>query len=158
MILILISFFLDSVLSNYFPYTSPYLSWFQPCLFVVSIVTLFYFVKNEKKFLRQGILFTILGSLIFGNSLFLRLLSFLLIYLFLKKIKKKYRNGTGIYSLSLIISLVIHYFSYYIIILLAKDSNITLSLLGNQIIHSILLNLLIGILFYLFLGIKKLVH
>lgn len=158
MIIILISFFLDSILSNYFPYTSPYLSYFQPCLFVVSVVTLYYFVKKEKKFLRQGLLFTVLGSLIFGNSLFLRITSFLLIYIFLKHFKKKYHNGVGIYSLSLIISIFIHFFNYYFFIIMTKDTNITLYLLGNQIIHSILLNLLIGIIFYLFLGIKKLVH
>jgi len=158
MILLLISFLLDNILSNYLTYSDTLLSWFQPCFFVVIIVFLFYYEKNKKKFFRQGILFTLLGSLFFGNSVILRLTGFLLITWFLTYYNKKYHNNFSLFFLALIFSLAIYHLTYYIILSLGKYINISLIEFFYYFGHFILLNLLVGIILYYFLGIKKLVH
>jgi len=158
MILLLISFLLDNILSNYLTYSDTLLSWFQPCFFVVIIVFLFYYEKNKKKFFRQGILFTLLGSLFFGNSVILRLTGFLLITWFLTYYNKKYHNNFSLFFLALIFSLAIYHLTYYIILSLGKYINISLIEFFYYFGHFILLNLLVGIILYYFLGIKKIVN
>lgn len=158
MILLLISFLVDNILSNYLSFSDSFLAWFQPCFFVVVIVFLFYYEKNKKIFFRQGVLFTILGSLLFGNSVILRLVSFLLIMWFLTYYNKKYHNNFSLFFLALIFSLAIYHLTYYIVLSLGRYIDISLIEFGYYFGHFILLNLLVGIIFYYVLGIKRLVR
>ena len=156
MILLLVAFLLDSILSNYFPYSISSLTWFQPCFFVVFLVFLYFKVKRKDIYLKKGIFYIILGSLIFGNSVFLRLISFVFIFLFLAFITKKYHSNIKIFLISLISSLFIHFYTTYLISLVFRKITFSFIDLLWLFIHYILFNIISGICFYYFFGIKKL--
>lgn len=131
------------------------LSWFQPCLFVTSIVCLYFYYKNTKLFFEKGLIYTLIGSLLFGNSILIRISSFILIYIFLSTINKKYHFNIRTMIISLIIALLIHFYSSYLILLVSRK--ITFSFLSViwQFIHTILLNVSLCLIFYYFFGIKR---
>ena len=157
MILILLAFLLDNILSNYLPYNISYLTWFQPCFFVVIIVFLYYYIKNKKRFLKQGILYIIIGSLIFGNNLLLRLCSFWFIFLFLNFINKKYHFNVNIFLFSLVISLFIYFSITYLMAFIFNKTIISFVSFIWMFLHYLLFNIIFGMLLYFF-GINRKVY
>ena len=155
MILLLLAFFLDNLLSNYFPYTIKSITWFQPCFFVVFLVYLYFKVKKKDTYLKEGLIYIVIGSLIFGNSIILRLISFLLIFMFLSYFTKKYNTSIKLFILSLIISLFIHFYSSYLVSLIFMKTSLSFLHTFFLFSHYILFNIIFGICFYYFFGIKR---
>lgn len=153
MYLIILGLLLDSLLSNYFPYLNSY-SLFQPSIFCVTLVALYFTQKNEKVYIRQGLLFTIVGSLITGNILIIKILSFLFIYLFLHYLKDNYKLNIIVYILGIVGSIFINIFTAYLLYMILIKTNLSILSLFNFYFHSILLNLIISIIIYYF-GIKR---
>ena len=73
------------------------------------LVYLYFKAKKKDTYLKEGLIYIVIGSLIFGNSIILRLISFLLIFMFLSYFTKKYNTSIKLFILSLIISLFIHF-------------------------------------------------
>ncbi len=156
--LILLSFLLDAICSNYFGYLPYSLSLFQPCFYIVIIVFLFFNMKNKKKYLRLGLLWTGLGCLMFQNLLFLRLFLFYVIFLWLRFLKEHYRMGFSLFFISLFSSILIFQFSSYLILSFIGYNNASIILFLYQFSHSLIFNLTIGVLFYYILGINRVVR
>ena len=154
MYLIIIGLLLDSLLSNYFPYFYN-LTLFQPSIFCVILVFLYFKIKNEKLFLRQGLLFAIIGSLITGNILIIKVASFLLISFFLHQLKENYKLNFVVYILGIIGAIFINLFTSYLIYMLLTKTNLSIINFFNLYIHTILFNIILSTIIYYF-GIKKL--
>lgn len=155
MILLLLSFLLDSILSNYFPYNISSLTWFQPCFYVITIVSLYFYNRKKDNFLEKGIFYTILGSLLFGNSLIFRLVSYICIYLLLNTINKNYRFQINTFLLAIILSLLIHFGSSYLIFVISKKITFSFILFLWQYIHYLLFNTILGVTIYYLFGINR---
>ena len=115
--MILLSFFLDSIITNYYPYTINNLSWFRPCFYILILVTVLFYNKKEKYIFEKNIILTIIGSLVFNVNLLVRTIIYLLIFLSIKYIIKEYHKSIITYLITILISLFIYYyFSYFIFI------------------------------------------
>lgn len=154
MILLLISFLLDGIVSNYFPYSINSLTWFQPCFFVVFVVYLYFYYLNKKNFLIEGIIYTIIGSLLFGNSILLRVSSFLLIYIFLKFITRKWNFSIKLLLFSLVVSLFIYFYSTYLISFVFGKITLSVIIVLWQYLHYLLFNSFFILIIYYFFGIN----
>ena len=155
MILLLLSFLLDSILSNYFPYSILSLTWFQPCFYVITMVSLYFYHRKKDDFFQKGMFYTIIGSLLFGNSLITRVISYLCIYIFLNTFSRKYHFHMKTFLLAIILSLLIHFGSSYLIFIVSKKITFSFILFLWQYIHYLLFNMILGIIIYYFFGINK---
>lgn len=155
MILLLISFLLDSITSNYFPYSINSLTWFQPCFFVVFVVYLYFCYSHKSNFLKEGIIYTIIGSLLFGNSILLRVSSFILIYIFLKIITRKWNFSIKLLLFSLIVSLFIYFYSTYLISFIFGKITLSFIIVLWQCLHYLIFNIFLILIIYYFFGINS---
>ena len=152
--MILLSFFLDSIITNYYPYTINNLSWFRPCFYMLTLVTVLFYNKKEKYIFEKILILTIIGSLIFNVNLLVRTLIYLLIFLSMKYIIKEYHKSIITYLITILISLFIYYYLSYFIFIFFKETTITITSTTLVFIHSILINCIVGIIIYYLFDIK----
>ena len=79
-IIVIISLFLDGILSNYLPYLVNNLSLFTPLFTLVSIFIIYpFFKKKEKKYLISVFIIGIIYDLFYTNLLFFNAVLFFII-------------------------------------------------------------------------------
>ncbi len=142
------------MIAYYFPFLPSSFLYFQPLLFISSIIIyLLYYYKEKKK------LYLILGSsicydILFGTIPFLNTFIILFLYLEIYLIKKKVNTYAIVDLFLFILNLLLFLFLKYLIITGIHYSNLSFSFLITEILHHLSLNILYGIIFYSFLGIK----
>ena len=144
-IIIIISFILDGLLTNYLPFMINDLSIFTPLLTIVSIFLVFpLFYKKEKQFFITISLLGILYDLFYTNLLFFNSVLFIVIAYLTKYIYKNYE----ITFLKLIIYITIIIATYEcltgFILFIFQVVPITVNRVWYKIIHSLLLNIIYG--------------
>ena len=143
-LIIVISFLLDGVLSNFLSNTI-----FIPLFSIVSIVVLYpFFNNNVNKFIIVSSIVGLFFDIIYTNSLFINVFSFLLCSLVIIYINKFIKNSIISISLLNILSIIVYrIISYFLLCLfdyLRFDENILLS----GIYCSLLSNVIYGISLY----------
>ena len=79
-IIMIVSFILDGLLTNYLPYLVGDLSWFTPLLTVVSLFMIYpFYRKEEKKYFIIVFILGLLYDLFYTNLLFFNGVLFILI-------------------------------------------------------------------------------
>ncbi|MEG0826143.1 MAG: rod shape-determining protein MreD [Bacilli bacterium] len=141
MIIVLISFFLESILSNYINIST---NFFTPLFTITSLIVIY--SKFENKYLKICLLFGLLYDLVFTDTLFINMILFLLIGFFVKFVNiylpKNYINN----SIILIIIIIFYRIFIYIIMLMANQLTNNAFLLFKSIYSSLLLNIIYGLL------------
>ena len=151
-LLILFSYLLEVILKYYFPKTGIF-NYLEP-MFLVSFLIVYIMINYKKKnSLYLIITSTLIYDLFFGNIIFLYTLIFFILYHFIKFISKQLEPYFLIKCLIFILSFILFFILKYLI-LLWVGYNYTITFLLNQIIHSIIINLLFGLIIYYLLGIK----
>ena len=117
MILLLLSFFLDSYLSNFIPAIY--------CSFYLAFLTVLFYRYSFRVFFKQGLLFTILGCLLFGHSVFVRIITFLIVSYILTFFKKRYSFHLGTYLMAVLSIYLCSYFLIYFMSLFVLDIHFT---------------------------------
>lgn len=151
-LIIFLSYLLEIALKYYVPANSLFL-YLDPMFFVVSLIVymILYYKKKKTLYFILGCCLTY--DFFFGNILFLYTLIFLILYYITcftcKRIHNFLLTDFLIFIINIILFLILKY-----IILLWIGYNYPLTFLLNQIIHSITINLLYGLILYYFLGIK----
>lgn len=146
-IITIIAFLLEHLLSNLIPFDSIFLP-----LFVLSTLILVYpfFYNNEIGYLKYSLIVGILYDVIFTNTLFFNMFIFLLVAFFVQKISFviiiNYINIVLITVITIIIYLILTYF--ILVIIGYKDFHFYYLL---KIIYSSLLANVIYNLFFLFI-------
>ena len=152
-IIMILSFLLDGILTNFLPYMNYDLSFFTPLLTVVSIFIIYpFYRKREKNYFLQMFFIGILYDLFYTNLLFLNALLFLGIA-FLSKIIHKNFEITYFKLIFYIAFVVIVYESLMAFILfIFQLVPITFPKLIYKIVHSLFLNILYIEVLYLILN------
>ncbi len=146
MILIIISFILDSVISNVVSINS----YFLPLFTLVSFSLVYpKYKKNNIKFLMLVFIFGLLYDICFSSSLYINTLSFLAVASII--IVLYHYINMNIFSFTLINVLVIALYRIisYIIYILVSYKIFNAQILLISIVQSIILNILYGIIVYL---------
>ncbi len=154
LIIVIISLFLDGILSNFLPYLYTNLSIFTPLLTLISIFMIYpFFKKKERTYFIIIFIIGIIYDLLYTNLLFFNGVIFVSIGLLIKYIYKTYE----ITPLRLILYLVILITSYEtltsIILLIYNVVPVTFHKVFYKIINSLLLNIIYGELIYLIIKI-----
>ena len=148
MIIMIISFFLDGILSNLLTY-STYL--YPLCSLLSLVIIAPYFKKRciQKYFVYSAIL-GLLYDIVYTETLFLNMVLFFLIAVLIKLIYNLIKNTLlNTYIISLFI-IICYRLSNYLIFLLIKYLSFNLKILFDSIINSLLLSFsYILIFFYL---------
>ena len=141
-IILIVSFFLDGILSNFLPYMVGDLSLFTPMLTIVSFVIIYpLLVKNKKAYYLSGLIVGLCYDFMYTNLLFYNAILFLGIGL-LTMFFHRYIRLTW-FSLILFVVLVIvgYECANAILILIFNLVPMTFYRLLYKISHSLLLNI-----------------
>ena len=148
-IIIIISFILDGVLTNFLPYGVENISLFTPLLTIVALVVIYnFFYHEEKKYYILSFIVGILYDLFYTNLLFLDGLLFLLIAFVITKIYKLVGFNYMWIALDILISIIIYECSFALVIVIFNLVPMSIYRLLYKIGHSIILNIIYGELLY----------
>ena len=152
-ILMIISLLLDGLITNFLPYLSNQLSIFTPLLTLTTIfiITPLY-QKKDKKYYILLFIFGIIYDLFYTNLLFLNALLFTIIGFISKYINKNYEINHIRLIIFLILIIAIYESSYALILWIFQLVPITLSKVIYKIIHSLLLNCIVGEILYIIIN------
>lgn len=152
LIMLILSFILDGILTNFLPYIE--LSLFTPLLTLVSIFLIYpLYKKTEIRYFVTLIILGILYDLFYTNLLFFNAILFLIIG-FITKIIYKNLDINFIKLIIYIIGIIIIYeLTTGLIIFIFNLVPITITKILYKITHSILLNVIYAELIYLVLKI-----
>jgi len=152
LIILILSFILDGILTNFLPYIE--LSLFTPLLTLVSIFLIYpFYKKTELRYFVTLIILGILYDLFYTNLLFFNAILFLIIG-FITKIIYKNLDINFIKLIIYIIGIIIIYeLTTGLIIFIFNLVPITITKILYKITHSILLNVIYAELIYLVLKI-----
>lgn len=149
---VIISFLLDSLMSNIlsFELTNP--SYFKTIYSLISLVILYNHFDNQKKYLYILIVLGIFFDIVYTNTFILNLVVFLIIYLILSKLD--YIITTNIFTINLksIVCISSYHILTYIILLLANYNNYSIKLLGIILLRSIAMTIIYTTISYLIIN------
>ena len=148
-IILIISFILDGVLTNFLPFGVENISLFTPLLTIVALVVIYnFFYHEEKKYYILSFIVGILYDLFYTNLLFLDGLLFLLIAFVITKIYKLVGFNYMWIALDILISIIIYECSFALVIVIFNLVPMSIYRLLYKIGHSIILNIIYGELLY----------
>lgn len=152
-ILMIILLLLDGLITNFLPYLSNQLSIFTPLLTLTTIfiITPLY-QKKDKKYYILLFIFGIIYDLFYTNLLFLNAILFTIIGFISKYINKNYEITHIRLIIFIILIITIYESSYALILWLFQLVPITLSKVIYKIIHSLLLNCIVGEILYIIIN------
>ena len=148
-IILIISFILDGVLTNFLPFGVENISLFTPLLTIVALVVIYnFFYHKEKNYYILSFVIGILYDLFYTNLLFLDGLLFLLIAFVITKIYKVVGFNYMWIALDILISIIIYECSFALVIVIFNLVPMSIYRLLYKIGHSIILNIIYGELLY----------
>ncbi len=148
-IYVIISFFLDGLISNHMNFTLTNPSYFSTIYSLISLVILYNFFENKKKYLSILLALGILFDIIYSNTFILNIVIFLMIYIILSNLD--YLIPTNIITINIkaIVCISSYHILTYIILLIANYNNYTLELLLTVLIRSIAMTIIYTTISYL---------
>jgi rod shape-determining protein MreD len=153
-IVFLISFILDGLVSNFIiPYYNDS-SLFFP-LFSVVILSLIYpyFNNDDKSYLRTLLAFGLLYDIVYTNTLFLNMILFFLIGISIKLVYLIFPVNILSVTITSVITISLYHLLNFIILNIINYNNYEIKDLGYIITHSLILNVIYAIITYFILNI-----
>lgn len=152
-IIVVVSFILDGIISNFLPFMVGDLSIFTPLLTLVSlfIVSLF-FVRYEKKYYLLCFITGIVYDLFYTNLLFYNGLIFLLIGFITIKVCKNIKIDYLKLIIYIIGLIILYELLNALLIVVFNVVYISFDKLLYKILHSLLLNIIYGEIIYLIIN------
>ena len=151
-IYVIISFLLDSLMSNILPFNLTDPSWFKTIYSVISLVILYNYFDNQKKYLSILIVLGIFFDIIYTNTFIVNIIVFLIIYFILSNLD--YVITTNIFTINLksITCISLYHILTYIILLLANYNNYSIKLLGIILLRSLIMTIIYTTISYLIMN------
>ena len=139
---VIISFLLDGLISNLLPFNLIDPSYFKTIYSIVSLVIIYNYFDNQKKYLSILIVLGFFFDIVYTNTFILNIVIFFAIYIVLSYLD--YIIPTNIITVNL--KSIACVFSYhiltYIILLLANYNNYQIKLLGLILLRSIIMTII----------------
>lgn len=139
-----ISLILDSIISNYILLST---NFFLPLFTLTSLVIIYPFINNDRKYLK---ILIIVGLLYDGltNTLFIQTILFIILMSFVKYVTS-YLNSNLLNSLiTLILTIILYRVMYYLILVMSNNYQFDINVLFKSIYASFILNIIYGIISY----------
>ena len=148
-IIILISFMIDGILTNFLPYEVGNLSLFTPLTTIVALIICYaFFYRKEKNYYILAFIVGILYDIFYTNLLFLDGFIFLIISFFITKIYKISGFNFIWILIDILISIIIYECSIALVILIFNLVPMSFNRLLYKIGHSIIFNIIYGEILY----------
>lgn len=149
---IIISFILDNLISNLIPFNLVNPSYFKTIYSIISLVIIYNYFDNKKKYLSILIILGILFDIAYTNTFILNIVIFLIIYIILSYLD--YIIPTNIITINIksITCISSYHILTYIILLLSNYNNYSIKLLGIILIRSIIMTIIYTTISYLIIN------
>lgn len=154
LLILVLSFILDGVLSNFLSFLPNDLTLFTPLLTVTSIFLIYpFYKKQENKFYLTVFILGLLYDLFYTNLLFFNAFLFLLVALISKYLYKNFELSPLKLVFYIILIITIYETTGVLIILIYNLVPLTIYKLLYKITHSLILNIIYAELIYFFIHI-----
>lgn len=141
-VLLVISFFLQGIVSNFIGYVSADLSIFSTIYILITLLLIYQSFENQNKFILLLIIFGLLVDLIYSNTLFFNTCLFFLIYRLNKMFHFLFPYNLFTINVGVLLGIYLyHIISFLFLILLRYDSysfNVLIKILLSSTIMTII--------------------
>lgn len=153
-VILVFSFILDGVLTNFLPYGVNNLSFFTPLITMVVLVIIYdLFYHNEKKYLILCFITGLIYDLFYTNLLFFNGFLFLLMGFIVIKLYKMIGFSYLRILLHLLIVIIMYEVCFSLIIIIFNLVPMSIDRLIYKIEHTLLLNLIYGEVIYFIINV-----
>lgn len=143
---VIISFFLDSILTILIPIDSIFL----PLFSLISLIIIYpYFHKEENSYLKFSFLLGLTYDVVYTDTIFLNAFIFLLISLGIRFIHEYISNNAFNVSIMSLFTIIIYRFLTYFVLVMINYLSYDFNTLLVSIYSSLIINIIYGILLYL---------
>jgi len=148
-IYLIISFLLDSIISLYIPASLTTLSYFKTIYTLVSLVVIFNYFENSKKYLIIAIILGALFDTVYTNTFLLNIVIFIVVYFLLTELDYIIPNNLFTINIKSLSSLYTYHILTYIILLLTHYNSYSFSILLNILMKSTIMTIIYTTISYL---------
>jgi cell shape-determining protein MreD len=145
---LLFSFFFQGYISTHLKYSLVNPSWFSCIYILITLVILFPYFENTKKYFKLLIIFGLLMDIVYTNTFILNTVIFIIIYFICKFINYFLPHNILTINLLNIISIISYHILTFIILLIIRYDTYSLNSLITIITHSILMTIIYGSIMY----------
>ena len=149
---IIISFILDSLISNLLPFNLVNPSYFKTIYSIISLVIIYNYFDNKTKYLSILIILGIFFDIVYTNTFILNVVIFLIIYIILSSLDYLIPNNIITINIKSITCISSYHILTYIILLLSNYNNYSIKLLGLILIRSIIMTIIYTTISYLIIN------
>lgn len=148
-IYLIISFLLDSIISLYIPASLTTLSYFKTIYTIVSLVVIFNYFENSKKYLIIAIILGALFDIVYTNTFLLNIVIFIVVYFLLTELDYIIPNNLFTINIKSLSALYTYHILTYIILLLTHYNSYSFSILLNILMKSTIMTIIYTTISYL---------
>lgn len=148
-IYLIISFLLDSIISLYIPASLTTLSYFKTIYTLVSLVVIFNYFENSKKYLIITIILGALFDTVYTNTFLLNIVIFIVVYFLLTELDYIIPNNLFTINIKSLSALYTYHILTYIILLLTHYNSYSFSILLNILMKSTIMTIIYTTISYL---------
>lgn len=148
-IYLIISFLLDSIISLYIPASLTTLSYFKTIYTLVSLVVIFNYFENSKKYLIIAIIIGALFDTVYTNTFLLNIVIFIVVYFLLTELDYIIPNNLFTINIKSLSALYTYHILTYIILLLTHYNSYSFSILLNILMKSTIMTIIYTTISYL---------
>lgn len=148
-IYLIISFLLDSIISLYIPASLTTLSYFKTIYILVSLVVIFNYFENSKKYLIIAIILGALFDTVYTNTFLLNIVIFIVVYFLLTELDYIIPNNLFTINIKSLSALYTYHILTYIILLLTHYNSYSFSILLNILMKSTIMTIIYTTISYL---------
>lgn len=148
-IYLIISFLLDSIISLYIPASLTTLSYFKTIYTLVSLVVIFNYFENSKKYLIIAIILGALFDTVYTNTFLLNIVIFIVVYFLLTELDYIIPNNLFTINIKSLSALYTYHILTYIILLLTHYNSYSFNILLNILMKSTIMTIIYTTISYL---------
>lgn len=136
LIYIILSFTLDGLISTYLNANIIELSYLTTIFSIISIVIIYDYFENQKKYLLVTIIMAILFDIVYTNTFLLNVIIFIIIYLIIKQLDYYISNNIFTINIKSLVAIYTYHIMTFIILLLTHYNSYDMKIFLNIILKS----------------------
>lgn len=141
-IYLILSFLFDGISSLYISYNLISPSIFMTLYTVVSLVVIYPYFENKKRYLYILLIMGILFDLVYTNTVLINVVIFVLIYLFNKLLDEVFPNNIFLINIKSYLAVILYYTLTYIILILTNYVSYPVSMLFRIYYSNIIMSVI----------------
>lgn len=145
LIILLISFFLDGIMSNYFTSITSHISLFNTIYSIIALSCIAGHFNNKKKYFILIALIGLCFDIVYTNTLLLNVFIFIILGLNAILLNSKLPNNILYNTLISLINIFLYYILTYLMLTITNYLNIKINILLHILICSIIMSIIYSI-------------